>query len=636
MRTGQGIWAVLQRELQLWRSGALPGLAVIGLVVALRLVGGLQMLEWFALDYLLRLRPPESTDEHILIVGIDEDDIQAVGQYPIPDGELADLIQTLNQSEPAVIGLDIFRDLPQEPGHQQLADLFRTTPNLIGIERIFPRTIAPPPALPAEQVGFADLQSDPDGKLRRNLLGAYDAQEEFSFSLAIRVAGKFLGDRNLPLESGLRDPYALRFGKAELPRIQPNTGGYRNLEKPTDEVDTFINYRSGGHPFEMVSLRAVLAGEVPDELVRDRIVLIGVVAPSVKDIINTVAVSSMAPNPAPGIVYGVEVQAHTISQIVQAALYQRPLLNSWGESWEYLWIAAWGILGISLGRFLGTPWRVFAGLSVSCAVFLGVSYWLLVMGWWVPLVPPLIILLVNGAGLTTALFYRYQQDLKQQLRDRQYVIDHTFNAIHNGPLQTLSLLLRKTQSGDLELPQIEARLKDLNQELRAVYELVRQEVLTRDENLHLAEDQAIALTESLDEVLYEVYSYTLKREFDYFKALKFSVTTFEPLDTTGLTLEHKRNLGRFLEESLCNVGKYAAGATRLDVTCKQEEGWNVIRVMDNGKGFDPTQPTTGGRGTQLAKNLEQQLGGQFRREFVKPKGTLCELKWKAAKIKSHS
>jgi two-component sensor histidine kinase len=310
------------------------------------------------------------------------------------------------------------------------------------------------------------------------------------------------------------------------------------------------------------------------------------------------------------------------------------LLNSWGESWEYLWIVAWGILGISLGRFLSTPWRVLAGLSVSCAVFLGLSYWLLVMGWWVPLVPSLMILLVNGIGLTTALFYRYQQDLKQQLRDRQYVIDHTFDAIHNGPLQTLSLLLSKTRSGELELPQIEAKLTDLNRELRAVYELVRQEVLNRDENLHLAEDQAIALTESLDEVLYEVYSYTLQREFDHFKTLKFSVTTFEPLDTTGLTLEHKRNLGRFLEESLCNVGKYAAGVTRLDVTCKQEEGWNVIRVIDNGKGFDPTQSTTGGRGTQLAQNLEQQLGGKFRREFVKPKGTLCELRWKAAKVKS--
>jgi len=631
MRTGQSIWASL-RQPQVWRSGALPGLAVIGLIGALRLVGGLQVLEWIALDYLLRLRPPEPTDEHILIVGIDEEDIQSVGQYPIPDAELAELIQILNQSGPAVIGLDIFRDLPQEPGHEQLADRFRTTPNLIGIERIFPPATAPPPALPDQQVGFADLQSDPDGKLRRSLLGAYSQEEEFSFSLAVRVAEVFLGDRNLFLEPGLRDPYALRFGSAELPRVQPNTGGYRNLEKSPDEVDTLIHYRSGERPFELVSMRAVLGGEVPDERVRDRIVLIGVIAPSVKDIINTVAVSSTTPNPAPGIVYGVEVQAHAISQIVQAALYQRPLLNSWGESGEYLWIVAWGLLGISLGRFLVTPWRVIAGLSASCIVFVGLSFWLLLIGWWVPLVPPLMILLVNGVGLSTALFYRYQQDLKQQLRDRQYVIDHTFNAIHNGPLQTLSLLLSKTQSGELEIPQIEAKLKDLNQELRAVYEMVRQEVLTRDANLHLAEDQAIALTESLDEVLYEVYSYTLKREFDCFKTLKFSVTTFEPLDTTGLTLEHKRDLGRFLEESLCNVGKYAVGVTRLDVTCKQEQGWNVIRVIDNGKGFDPTKLTSG-RGTQLAKNLERQLGGQFRREALNPKGTLCELKWNAAKIK---
>ncbi|WP_448599353.1 CHASE2 domain-containing protein [Thermoleptolyngbya sp.] len=78
-----------------------------------------------------------------MIVGIDEDDIQAIGRYPIPDAQLADLIQTLQKSQPAAIALDLYRDLPQEPGGAELAALFRSQPNVYGIEKIIGRAIAP-------------------------------------------------------------------------------------------------------------------------------------------------------------------------------------------------------------------------------------------------------------------------------------------------------------------------------------------------------------------------------------------------------------------------------------------------------------------------------------------------------------
>ena len=52
-------WTALRREWRIWKAGALPGLAVIGLVALLRLTGSLQMLELLALDALLRLRPAE-------------------------------------------------------------------------------------------------------------------------------------------------------------------------------------------------------------------------------------------------------------------------------------------------------------------------------------------------------------------------------------------------------------------------------------------------------------------------------------------------------------------------------------------------------------------------------------------------
>jgi len=638
--------AILQRELQIWQSGALPGLAVVGLIVLLRLTGGLQVFEWMALDTLLRLRSPEPIDEHILIVGVDEDDLQSIKEYPIPDGKLAELIQTLRQDNPALIGLDIFRDLPQGKGHAQLETIFRTTPNLIGIETVSPRVVAPPPALPDKQVGFADFSSlDTDGKLRRSLLATYNVEQtQFRYSFATRIAEQFLGRYQLLLQAGNRDPYAMRFGAAELPRVQPNTGGYRNL-KPA-EVETLLNFRSGSHPFRMVSMRAVLAGQVPATWVRDRIVLIGMVAPSVKDIVNSVAVSSIAPHPVPGIVYGVEVHAHAVSQITQAALDGRPLLYSWAEGWEYIWIIGWGLLGIGLGRVFSHPWHILSGLGLSCFVLLGSCYALLLVGCWVPLVPALSVLFLNSVGLTASLFYRYQQDLKRQLRDRQHMLEYTFDAIHSGPLQTLSQLLSQSRSSDVSREQMNEKLEILNRELRAVYESVKQEVLTTQTNLHLAADLELNLDSPLHEVLYEVYIHTLEREFECFKTIKFCVTTFDPLNTTHLTMEQKRGLCRFLEEALCNVGKYAIGVTRLDVACTQQHGWNIIRVTDNGKGLSTSSTassslippsisskTIGGRGTQFSHQLAQQLGGHFRREPMTPCGTYCELKWNTTKLR---
>ena len=108
---------------------------------------------------------------------------------------------------------------------------------------------------------------------------------------------------------------------------------------------------------------------------------------------------------------------------------------------------------------------------------------------------------------------------------------------------------------------------------------------------------------------------------------------FDPLDTSHLRLEHKRGLCRFLEEAICNVGKHAAGATRLTVICAQEGNLQVIRVADNAASETPLTPNSQvqplGLGTQLAKNLAKQLGGEFRRYPNEPRGTVCELTWSA-------
>ncbi|MBD2088927.1 CHASE2 domain-containing protein [Microcoleus sp. FACHB-1515] len=615
-----------KQELKIWRIGALPGLLVIALVIAARFTGNLQNAEWFAFDLLLRSRPSEPTDDRILIVGIDEVDIRQMKTYPIPDREIAKLIQTLQQHQPAVIGLDIFRDFAVEPGHLQLENLLRSNPNIIGVERVLESetAIAPPEALPPEQVGFADAVLDQDGFLRRSLLGIPISAEEFKVSLTIRLAERYLAKQNITLENGIQDPLAMRFGDAELTRFQANAGGYVSAD--AGGIQTLINFRSGDRPFHFVPLRDVTSGQVPDDWIRDRIVLIGITAVSFKDVVNTAAVRGNNP----GLVNGVEVQAHAISQIISAALDNRPLLKVWPDSWEYVWIVGWGLFGISLGRVIRSPLKLVAGLAIACCVLVSICYGLLMAGWWLPLVPAFLVLFLNGAGITAALFYRHEQNLRARLRDRQLIIDQTFDAIHNGPLQTLAKLLRQSEMQSSN--SLQTDLKVLNRELREVYDSMRREALVQGDRFHLSSNQELDLNLPLHEVLFEVYEYTLERDLPYFQQIKLNITTFEPLDDRALTVEQKRGICRFLEEALCNVGKHAKDVTRLDVICKLESDKNLIRIVDNGMGDrDYFNLDHVGRGTQQAKELARELGGQFQRSSRPPQGTICELAWPPGK-----
>lgn len=625
----------LQREWKIWRVGALPGIAVVILVIIARLAGSLEFAERFALDALLRIRPAESTDERVLIVGIDEEDIRQLGTYPIPDQDLVDLLETLLAYKPRAIGVDIIRDLPVGLGHAKLAQLFEDTDNIIGIEQVLSYqggfTIDPPPDLPRNQVGFVDNIPDTDGYIRRSLLGARPApDQDYKFSFTLRLAERYLDQQDIALENGIRDPSAMRFGSVELTQFQPNSGGYVGADAGGQQI--LINFRNGPSPFRIVPMREVLAGQAPVDWIRDRVVLVGITALSVRDVVNVAAID--APNPS--LVYGVELQAHAISQIISAVLDGRTLLKVWPEGWEYGWIVIWGVIGISLGRIFVAPVKILMSLSIACAVLIGSCYAILLAGWWIPLGPSLLVLVLNGAGLTASLFYRYQQDLKTRLAERQRVIDQTFDTIHNGPLQILARLLRNTREHTLSMDQIYLELESLNRELRAVYESVRCEtLLVESSGFHLSSNLELDLQSPTHESLYEIYDHTLTRDFPCFKTLRVKYIEFENIDNRDLTLEEKRGLCRFLEESLCNVGKHAIGMTQLEVVCKQEQARNVIRIIDDGAGMSsPSELAKAnglklpkGRGTQQATQLAQQLGGHFHRIPNAPKGLICELTW---------
>jgi len=603
-----------------WRQ-LLPGAAVLGIIVAARLLGLLQGLEVKMLDTLLRWRPAEAIDERILIVGVTEDDIQQAGTYPLPDQVLADLLVTLEAANPRAVGIDIYRDLPVEPGHSNLVTVLATQPRVIWGEKILNEPpILPPPALPPEQAGFVDIPIDEDGFVRRLLLGADGPAGDFKFSLSMLLAELYLAEEGLFLENGLRDPAAMRFGNTEFTPITPNTGGYVNGDVGDHQI--LLNVRSGVAPFRQVSLSELLAGTVDPAWIEDAIVLVGITAPSVKDVANSGAIAS----DNPGLIYGVEIHAHATSQLISAVLDDRPLLGAWPNWVDYLWIVLWGGAGVVLVRWVSSPVWYLLGLGLGGLGLVGVSYGLLVLGaWWVPLVPALLAFTVNGLVLSG--FYLYDQTLRSRLEERQRVIEQTYNAIHNGPLQTLALLLR--DSGEtLSWAEALPKLSQMDQELRNIYEsLLYSAQSPGEQSLPLAQEVA-DVDNLLYEKLYEVYTETLQRDFPGFRTLGPHIVNFEPLKANGLAPDEHQALCRFLEEALCNVGKHAVHATRLTVTCRATDHENLIQVKDNGQGVADGVPRSGsgGRGTRQAEQLAQRLNGSFQRVST-ASGTCCELRW---------
>lgn len=627
------IWNRITQEFGLWSLAAPPGILVLVLVILIRIVGGIQSLEWMFLDRMLRLRPPEKLDERVVIVGIDEKDIEWVKQYPVPDEKIAELLTKLETYKPLAIGLDIFKNVPVEPGSEQLAKVWRQNTNIISIEKILPPAeISPPESLPPKQIGFVDLFNDADSKNRRYLLYTTNPKndKDDKYSLALQLVNRYFTTKGIEFKNGTSDPNTIMIQGIELPRITDNFGGYVGINHGDGGLSILMNFRNNYQPFHVISLRDILNDKnknVYAKLLRDRIVLVGNRNLSVGDIFYTSALPTLE---LKGQIYGVDYHAHVISQILSTVIDGRPMLHSWGDMGEYIWIVIWGFLPIIIGRLTQSVWRNLFSVCLAGVCLFSYGYVMLwLWGLWIPVAPSLMILAVNGVGLSAFAFYQHDKFLRSQINERQNTIQHTFSVIHNGPLQTLAYGLKHMRAKDVPYEQLLGQFEKLDREIREIGEFLKLETLTKEESLRLGSGLILELNRPLHDLLYEVYSSTLERhDFEYFKTLKVKIRNFDPIDDKYLNMEQKREICLFLEEALCNVGKHAQGVKRVQATGVYAANQYKLCVKDNGSGI---QSKLENKGTKHSKLLARQLKGEFRRESLFPRGTICELSWKPTK-----
>jgi CHASE2 domain-containing sensor protein/CheY-like chemotaxis protein len=421
------MWTTLKQRIWQRLGILITASSVAGVLVALRLAGTLQLLELIALDQFFRLRPLEPADPRIVIVTIDESDIKKLGQWPMSDAVMARLLLRLKQQNPRAIGIDLYRNLPVEPGHQELVKVFASTPNLIGIKKVVKKADsdaveAPPKLRQLGQVGASDLVLDADGKLRRSLLYLRTQDNQLILSLGAKLAFAYLATEGITPQELDRSKSQFRLGRAVFTPLQANDGGY--IRADVGGYQILSNFRRLRHGFRTISMTAVLEGRIPANLVRDRIVLIGSTAESVNDRFYTSYSTSLGTAPA-----GVEIHAHLTSQLLSAALDGRPLLQVSSAPLEGLWILVWSGIGAILGWTSTSPRRTVIAVLFFGITLLSSAYLLFLAGWWLIAISPLIALvgaatISNGYILARNLKLSHKQlevytrTLEQKVKER--------------------------------------------------------------------------------------------------------------------------------------------------------------------------------------------------------------------------
>ncbi|HSM83122.1 MAG TPA: EAL domain-containing protein [Nodosilinea sp.] len=368
------------------------------LLLTLQPLAWLEPLELKVFDQFVQRRAEMPADSRLLVIGITEADLRRYG-WPLSDQTLADGITKLQAYGPRAIGLDLYRDLPQPPGETALTAALQAD-NLIAITNIM-SGLAPPPTMPPERVGFNDFVLDEDGVLRRSLLFVDGADQPY-YSFALRTSLPYLS----ALGKGFHyDSSALWLGDTPIVPLEPNHGGYQRAD--TRGYQTLLDYRSSQHPAPIASWTQLMAGEISPDWIRDRIVLVGTIAPSLKDMLYTPHSDTIDTFNMPGVL----VHAHMTSHLLDIALGQRPAFRFWPAWAEHLWVWGWALIGGGLLWRFGHP----LGFGLGGVAALGLIY---SMGWvlflqhlWIPVVEPSVAFAATlGITMAHRLHYTHTRD----------------------------------------------------------------------------------------------------------------------------------------------------------------------------------------------------------------------------------
>lgn len=415
-------WYYKIAQLSLIRLSAWQATVVIVAIVSSSMgwakqAGLFQALELNLFDSLLEFHPDPVAEKRVVLVEITESDLLEQKEWPLADETIAQTIEQLQKYQPRMIGLDLYRNLPQGQGHPQLQQALAASNVIVIYDQ--GGGIEAPPSVPESRQGFNDLLLDPDGVVRRHLLYGYQGDQDY-YSFSLRLALGYLG-QNLE-----RSPEGLRIESHLFRPLKFNSGAYQHLDAAGYQMLTAKEMTS---QIDRLSLHQVLEDNIPPDWVRDRIVFIGSTAPSLKDFFFT---------PASGTVQsaGVQIHAQWLMQILGILLDDLPSFRFWPEWAETLWLFSWVVGGAVIVRVSKRLVDLIIAEGVAIAVLIGSSIFLFQQWIWIPIASPLLAL---GLGSVLVLAHKLLDnnliDALTQLPNRQQFFAHLRVAIHHAYLR---------------------------------------------------------------------------------------------------------------------------------------------------------------------------------------------------------
>ena len=347
----------------------------------------LEQLENWTYDARLNFSRPNTIDDRIVIVDIDEKSLAEVGRWPWPRARLATLVDNLfNHYSVAVVGFDIVfaekdessglaafeglasGELSEDPLYQKALEKIRPS---LEYDRIFATSLEGKdvvtgyyfrPSVPQGEDGTIGLLPDPITKMDVQWNHRLPIRKPVGYASNLEVlqsaaaAGGFFDNplvskdgvfRRVPLvqshDGYLYSSLALATVQVYLgnPKIQlgVETGGAKNnrdyyalesiilgdLKIPVDNNGAaYVPYRGLQGSFPYLSIHQVLTRDIDPALLKEKIVLVGTSAPGLLDLRST---------PVQNTYPGVEVHANLISGMLDQSINHKP---AWTIGYEFV------------------------------------------------------------------------------------------------------------------------------------------------------------------------------------------------------------------------------------------------------------------------------------------------------------
>src|SRR5262252_1422308 len=380
------------------------------LLVPLREAGWLQGLELSWYDTLVTFFAGSQQSDRVILVVTTEADINRFG-YPIRDNDLAAVLARVFAGGPKAVGVDLYRDLPMPPGSEELQAIQRAHDNLYWVFKLPDEGnigIPPPPALrESGREVLADHVTDAGGVVRRALLLAADERTGSNWrAMGVSLAERYTGQALRPMDDDLA------LGQGRIPLLNQPYGPYARVDAAGYQM--LFDYRGGYRRFRQISFGEIIDRPELGAALRDRIVLVGTAALSIKDNFATPFSTGWG---GEGLLIGIALHAHLADQLIRLANGEsrNPVPRPRMLDNVAIWIAA--MAGAVLALLVWRVLVVLVALLLGLGLVGGATAWGFgVAGLLLPGVPVALAWVLSAAGCN---FVMHSVGLRERIQLRR-------------------------------------------------------------------------------------------------------------------------------------------------------------------------------------------------------------------------